>query len=125
MNVMTSAEAEDIICSDPVLMRTVSDAIRETGTAHKYRDTARRCAAYLSCDDWFEIRDFVIGDPGGWVSQEELLNHEADMAFEHCKEAGLIPTGFWAPLLYWGLRQAVWAFLKWLVRSRLMKGQEG
>jgi len=124
MTPISSQEAEDIICSDPVLMRTVSDAIREQGVAHKYRDDARRCAAYLHAGSWFAVRTQVAGDPGGWVSPEDLLRIETDMAFEHCENEGLIPTGFWAPLLYWGLRQALWSFLWWLVRSQLVKEQE-
>jgi len=121
---ITSREAEDVICSDPVLMRRVSDAIRSTDTPAIHRDTARRCVAHLTASGWLPTLRPFGGDEAGWVSLDELVELEARSAFRNCEKEGLIPSGFLAPLLYWGLRQAVWAVLVWVIRSQLTEEQK-
>jgi len=114
---LTAYESSSIISSNAQFCGVVGDTLLELRPKPEHEAMLLGCAARLIINGWIS-EDYSLGaDPGGYVSEEEMIQIQTQLMFDECVAYGIIPGGLFGIAFWFIARQVAWLFLERLIEN--------
>ena len=116
--VMSYGDALEMLAHQPVLSDAVGIAAEAAELSDQHRKLGCICAGQLYASGWIQSQTPTTESiqTGGWKLQT-ILDEKASDAIKSLQISGVLPSGLFAWVLAFALRQAMSAFISALLRQ--------
>jgi hypothetical protein len=114
MQTMPLTESNRILAGSPRLAGAVNAGLLTSELPVRQHNQAVRCATYLYANG-FLSQVPCAGDPGGYVSDQQMVKMRTAEAVEVLQAVKLLPAGLFGWVLAFALRWAFTLFLETLI----------